>query len=96
MPLKPCPECGQPTPNPHCPSHTRPKTTDRYAWQQTRTAILTAWRQQHGNWCPGLNDHAAHQTTELTVDHITPRNEGGTDHPTNLRVICQKANAARR
>ncbi len=39
-------------------------------------------------WCCG----AAAPQTELQVDHIIPRAEGGTDSLNNLATLCQKCN----
>ncbi|MFI5419211.1 MAG: HNH endonuclease [Candidatus Lutacidiplasmatales archaeon] len=33
---------------------------------------------------------------KLTTDHIIPRSKGGTDDPTNLRILCLSCNSIRR
>ncbi len=39
---------------------------------------------------------ATKKTTVLEIDHITPRCEGGTNDPKNLRVLCHECNAGKR
>ena len=59
-------------------------------WRKLRSEVLTAWRAEHGDWCPGVPelDHPAHPAADLTVDHITPRSLDG-----GVRVMCRKANS---
>ena len=63
-------------------------------------ALIDAWTASHGYICPGDERHRPHRanprTNPLTVDHIKPRSLGGTEEPSNLRVLCRKANSAKR
>ena len=44
--------------------------------------------------CSNLDGRAMHPA-ELEVDHITPRNLGGSDKDTNLRASCRNCNRYR-
>lgn len=54
-------------------------------WQRTARNLISL--RLRCAWCGTTND--------LTVDHITPRSKGGTDHPSNLRVLCRPHNSGR-
>lgn len=68
-------------------------------WNRVRTAVLTDWRNIHGDLCPGYQ-RAAHQATPtnpLTVDHSTALINGGDPHDrANLAVLCHSCNSAKR
>jgi len=51
---------------------------------------------QHGNVCPGDGpEHPAHQTRDLTLDHVTALIDGGAPFdPANTRVLCRSRNSA--
>jgi len=64
MALKPCLDCGTLSATTRCPACTRPLERARdqakrqrrpytAAERQRRAAAVTAWRAQHGDWCPG-------------------------------------------
>jgi 5-methylcytosine-specific restriction endonuclease McrA len=55
------------------------------AWRRARAAQLA--RQPWCSTCPA--------TTDLTVDHIIPLAQGGTDDPSNLRTLCRRCNGRR-
>jgi len=59
--------------------------------------MLREWKAEHGEFCPGAPDlnHPPHPSRDLTVDHILPLGQGGTHHPSNLRVLCRSANSNR-
>ena len=48
--------------------------------------------QQAGD-CNGCGEHF--RIRNLTVDHIVPRSQGGTDHPKNLQLLCQACNSTK-
>ncbi|AWZ25663.1 hypothetical protein CEJ39_17155 [Rhodococcus pyridinivorans] len=85
-----------------CPEHQRArdahqratvptKATYNYAELKRRRATVDAWRQQHGDWCPGYQ-RPPHHSTQLSADHITPVALGGAqDGP--LGVLCISCNA---
>jgi 5-methylcytosine-specific restriction protein A len=56
-----------------------------------RRAAVKAWRDEHGDWCPG-HGRPGHPATDLTADHITPVAHGGRpDGP--LDVLCRSCNS---
>ena len=52
----------------------------------------TLYGMQAGN-CTGCERHF--EIRNLTVDHINPRSEGGTDHIENLQLLCQTCNSTK-
>jgi hypothetical protein len=56
-----------------------------WQWQRLRLRILA---RDHGtcHYCAGPAN---------TVDHVTPKIEGGTDHPANLVAACSSCNSRR-
>lgn len=92
---RPCLDCGTPTPNTRCPPCQRAHQRRR----PTRTA-----RGYGPNWQRIRSQILANQPTcaicrtapATTVDHITPKNRGGTDHPTNLQPACHPCNSGKR
>lgn len=88
----PCPTCHTLGPCPHrgAARHTR----NGRRWQHTRTAILNAWRNEHGNWCPGWppTGHPPHPSTDLTVHHIDGLATTGHDTGRHT-VLCRSENS---
>lgn len=60
------------------------------AWVRTRKRILD--RDLH--LCQPCLERGR-PTPARTVDHITPKAEGGTDDPANLRAICDACHKAK-
>lgn len=100
---RPCLVCHRPTrAGSWCPEHqphwadhpTNPAYRDP-GYRRTRAKLLTAWRREHGDWCPGATDlnHPPHPEPDLTVDHIIPLRDGGTHDESNLRILCRKQNS---
>ena len=48
--------------------------------------------QQAGD-CKGCQEHF--KIRNLTVDHILPVSQGGTDHPANLQLLCHTCNSTK-
>lgn len=98
-----CNEAGCPevTRGQWCPEH-QPARTDAGAtyrssstWQRIRRQVLDEHRDEHGNWCPGDDDHAAHPSSDLTVDHVDPLATTGGRDTGRYRVVCRSANSRR-
>ena len=102
MPLRPCIDCGRPSPGSRCDDHartveyrrTRTKRVRRpYTWaeQRRRARVIAAWRTEHGDWCPGWR-RPGHASVDLTADHDLPVAAGGAeDGP--LVVLCRSCNS---
>lgn len=45
--------------------------------------------------CPDCGERMAFWATRRTpsLDHVTPVSKGGTNHPLNLRIICNRCNS---
>ena len=98
----PCLTCGQLSHNgTRCPScqavrdrareqaRGRPNATARgygSAWQATSRQMIA----RHP-WCTICGT-----TTDLTVDHILAKANGGTDAISNLQVMCRRHNSSKR
>lgn len=76
------------------------------ALQPTRTGSTRAWRElrksilyRDGYRCTERVDGYRCTETDLTsvlhVDHIKPKALGGSDHPSNLRTLCERHNLAK-
>ena len=48
---------------------------------------------EQGGHCNGCGEHF--KTQNLTVDHITPKSKGGTDHLANLQLLCGYCNSVK-
>jgi 5-methylcytosine-specific restriction protein A len=63
-------------------------------WMERSKRELAAWRRRYGDWCPGYR-RPAHQTADLTLDHVVPLALGGApDGPT--QVLCRSCNTRKR
>jgi 5-methylcytosine-specific restriction protein A len=58
-----------------------------------RRAAVKAWRDKHGDWCPG-HGRPGHASSDLTADHVTPIARGG-DPRGPLQVLCRSCNSRR-
>ncbi len=58
------------------------------AWERIRKEVL----DRDAGLCQPCW-RAGRYTRGRAVDHIIPRNEGGTDDPSNLEVICARCHA---
>jgi 5-methylcytosine-specific restriction protein A len=58
-------------------------------WRKLRAAVIQAQP-----WC-SFCGHTGSRDNPLSVDHIVPRAQGGTDDPSNLRVLCLTHNRRR-
>lgn len=105
MPVRPCLTCGRLSTGNRCPTHTRThqvqqqrhkRTIRPYTRQQQerRAQAVQAWVQANGYWCPGWR-RPAHESHDLTADHIHAVAAGGSEHGP-LQVLCRSCNAAKR
>ena len=90
MPVKQCsmPGCPHLTKQTRCPKHARGKTAARgYDGQWQRLAASILERDSHVcHYCGGI---------ATSVDHVTPKAVGGTDHPGGLVAACIHCNSGR-
>jgi hypothetical protein len=102
MALKPCLDCGHPSPGSRCPPCTRARERPRqrvkdqqrtHAERQRRRAAVAQHVAEFGWWCPGWGDQDPHPSTDLTADHVVPVSQGGLDGPPVVR--CRTCNGRR-
>lgn len=65
------------------------------AWRTLAAQTVANHRAQWGDWCPGWQT-PGHPAADLTADHVVPKARGGTDHPSNLQVLCRGCNSRKR
>ena len=91
-----CAEPGCPTlvTTGRCPAHRTPSPTTHRSWaeRQRRANTVDNWVRLHGYLCPGWG-RPAHESHDLTADHVTPVSRGGGDGP--LQVLCRACNSRR-
>ena len=100
MVARPCLDCGEPTPNPRCPTHTAAKERTRPSRRakgryDSRHIELRARTLREQPWCshckaPDTPDNP------LQADHIVPHQWGGKNVRSNYQTLCRRCNAAKR
>lgn len=65
------------------PPRVTPRNGSTRAWRKVRQQVLV----RDGHTCQECGHFPANH-----VDHITPRSMGGSDKPSNLRVLCATCN----
>ena len=78
MALKPCLDCGRITTGSRCPPCRRASPYQQHSWRQLSMLVV-----KRDGVCVRCGS-----TYYLAAHHITPRNEGGPDHPSNLEALC--------
>ena len=78
-------------------SSTPPQRTDPHEPKQDKLPNYTVHKNylygiQEG-FCNYCKDHL--KIRHLTVDHIIPKTKGGTDHPSNLQLLCHSCNSTK-
>jgi 5-methylcytosine-specific restriction protein A len=89
--LRACIDCGVLSDQPRCPEHRgRERNGSTRAWRKKRKRIL----DRDGHRCTELlgNGERCPITTDLHVDHVTPKALGGSDSDDNLRTLCAMHN----
>jgi predicted kinase/5-methylcytosine-specific restriction endonuclease McrA len=73
------------------------RTVDTARWRRIAGEAKAEHLATHGPICPGWG-RPPHQVdpAELTADHIVPRNLRGGDEPSNIGILCQPCNSAKR
>jgi 5-methylcytosine-specific restriction protein A len=67
---------------------------DDYRERERRRRVVADHRAIVGDWCPGWGRQPAHQSADLTADHVKEVAKGG-DPRGKLVVRCRSCNAAR-
>lgn len=92
--LHACTVCGSLSPERKCPTHRHLKRNgSTRQWRKKRERIL----KRDGHRCTEtLGDGSRCPiTTNLHVDHRTPKAMGGSDDDENLRVLCSMHNLSK-
>ena len=102
--MRRCLDCPRLTSHTRCPDHQRQhqrakdaKRPQRRTYQAitTNAQLVAAWREEHGDWCPGVPrlGIAGHPAINLTAQHGQPVALGG-DELTPSSVLCLSCNSA--
>jgi hypothetical protein len=102
--LRPCLNCGKPVRGkPRCRDcqsmadqakrAKRPDLDDHHE-RERRRRLVADHRATIGDWCPGLEDHPAHPSADLTADHVIEVAVSGLGTGP-LRVLCRQENSRR-
>lgn len=66
----------------------------RYEYVYHRTRLSEA--QNHKCcWCGVRMTEKRNKSNSSTIEHVTPKSEGGLDHPDNFAIACNKHNRMR-
>jgi len=87
MPRSTCRVCKTliPLGKSYCPVHNRAFRGLGADWDLISRAVIAA-----APWCVECGAES-----DLTTDHIVPRSKGGTNDPSNLRVLCRPCNSSK-
>jgi hypothetical protein len=101
---RPCLNCGKAVRGkPRCTdcatTHERAKRArrpdlDDHHERERRRRLVADHRATVGDWCPGLEDHPAHPSADLTADHVVEVAVSGLATGP-LRVLCRQENGRR-
>lgn len=94
VPPRPCLSCHRLAPSTYCDVCTRQRDAKRNArrtwyqgdWTTTSRRARAAWVAEHGWVCAGYQ-RDPHPSRDLTVDHVTARDDS------ELAVLCRSCNA---
>ena len=67
---------------------------DNHHERERRRRLVADHRATVGDWCPGLEDHPAHPSADLTADHVIEVAVSGLATGP-LRVLCRQENGRR-
>ena len=100
MVLRACLDCGEPTPRPRCPTHTRLTEARRPSRRvlgryDTRYLKLRDIVLREQPWCAMCRTPGT-EADPLQVDHITPLARGGRNVRSNMQSLHRSCNAAKR
>ena len=101
---RPCLDCGkQVRGKPRCRDcharieqrkRARRPDLDNHHERERRRRLVADHRATIGDWCPGLEDHPAHPSADLTADHVVEVAVTGLATGP-LRVLCRQENSRR-
>jgi 5-methylcytosine-specific restriction enzyme A len=102
--IRPCLDCGRAVRGkPRCGDCQRVKDQtkrakrpdlDNHHERERRRRVVADHRAVVGDWCPGWSGQPAHQSADLTADHVREVARGGRPDG-RLVVRCRSCNAAR-
>ena len=90
------PGCPEVTHGGRCPAHRR--AYERQRGTATQRGYGQQWRERRAlilERDPICRDESGCGEPSMDVDHITPRRQGGTDNPANLRGMCHRHHSSK-
>lgn len=97
--MRPCHDCGTPTPKARCPEHARTVEKRRHnslyddpRWRRLSRRVKQRHIRRHGFICPGWQ-REPHLAASLHADHVVPVAQGGPPFDeANVQVLCGECN----